>query len=82
MKIIDGGVTAAKGFQAASTAAEIDLKAAQIWLWCSVKFHAWLRISQTNVVSCPCKMGSRTLYTIIREQSSDLQQWNCQCMYR
>ena len=43
MKIIDGGVTAAKGFKAASTAAEINIKAVLIWLWYSVRFPVWLQ---------------------------------------
>ncbi len=41
MKIIDGGVTAAKGFKAASTAAEI--KYVPIWPWYSVRFPVWLQ---------------------------------------
>ena len=43
MKIIDGGVTAAKGFKAASTAAEIKYKAVPIWPWYSVRFPVWLQ---------------------------------------
>ena len=43
MKIIEGGVTAAKGFQAAAAAAEIKYKAERIWLWFTVRCHVWLR---------------------------------------
>ena len=38
MKIIDGGVTAAKGFQAAAAAAEIKYKGRF-----TVRCHVWLR---------------------------------------
>lgn len=41
MKIIDGGVTAAKGFKAASTAAEIKYKGRTDMAWYSVRFPVW-----------------------------------------
>ena len=44
MKIIDGGVTAAKGFKAAAAAAEIKcIRAERIWLWFTVRCLVWLR---------------------------------------
>ncbi len=41
MKQIKGGVTAAKGFEAACTAAGIKYKEEQIWHWYTARYHAW-----------------------------------------
>lgn len=41
MKIITGGVTAAKGFQAASTAAGIKYQGRTDMQWFTVRSHVW-----------------------------------------
>ena len=44
MKIITGGVTAAKGFQAASTVAGIKYQGRLIWQWYIVRNRVWQQV--------------------------------------
>ena len=84
MKIIEGGVTAAKGFEAASTAAKIKYQDrtdmamiySQVPCECAGTFT-------TNVVKAACvKWGSAGCKERCESTGCDRQFRNCQCMYR
>ncbi len=64
MKIIRGGVTAAKGFKAASTAAESNIREEQIWQWFTVKIPCVAAGTfTTNVVkAAPVKWDQDIVY--------------------
>ncbi len=40
MKQVKGGVTAAKGFEAAVQQQELSIKTERIWHWYTARFHA------------------------------------------
>ena len=81
MKIITGGVTAAKGFQAASTAAGIKYQGrTDMAMVYSEKPCVAAGTFTTNIVkAAPVKWDQDIVYN---HPSAHLQQRYCQCMYR
>ena len=41
MKVLSGGVTAAKGFEAASVKRRLNIRIERIWHWFTARFLAW-----------------------------------------
>ena len=84
MKIIEGGVTAAKGFEAAATAAGIKYQGrTDMAIIYSEKPCKVAGTFTTNVVkAAPVKWDRQ----IVREQTeitgSYCKLWNCKCVYR
>ena len=84
MKVIDGGVTAAKGFQAAAAAAGIKYKdRTDMALIYSEKPCKAAGTFTTNLVkSGSCKVGSRDRGVKAETTGSDRKFRHCKCMYR
>ncbi len=84
MKIIDGGVTAAKGFKAASTAAEIKYKGRtdMAMVFSEVPCVAAGTFTTNVVKAAPVRWGSGHCIQPPGCKSCDLQQRNRQRMYR
>ena len=84
MKIITGGVTAAKGFQAASTAAGIKYQGrTDMAMVYSEKPCVAAGTFTTNIVkAAPVKWDQEIVYKHPTCTGDHLQQWYCQCVYR
>ena len=83
MKVIDGGVTAAKGFQAAAAAAGIKYKdRTDMALIYSEKPCKAAGTFTTNLVKAAPVKWDRAIVESKRKPGSDRKFRHCKCMYR
>ena len=84
MKVIDGGVTAAKGFQAAAAAAGIKYKdrTDMALIYSEKPCKAAGTFTNKPCESGSCKVGSRDRGVKAETTGSDRKFRHCKCMYR